>query len=130
MQPISQRRSQYVKWTVISLTVPFFARLDVIPILWHIWSLRFGYFDRWLNGGVGIGAANSSSLPKVWVLAQCYTPNRRHTFHSITGAKVSGILTPRPCLLPYHHIEQLGRTHGKFIRKSYMLGQGSQGTRI
>ena len=63
-------------------------------------------------------------------MVTCYTPDRRNTVHSITGAKVSGILTPRLRLLPYHRIKEFGRTQDQFIRKSHMPGQGFQGAGI
>ena len=52
--------------------------------------------------------------------ARCYTPDRRNTFHSITGTATGRILTPRLDLLPYLRLDQLGQpqneTHCKFPR--------------
>ena len=55
------------------------------------------------------------------VSAICYTPDRRNTFHGITGTATDGILTPRLDLLPYPRLDQLGWPQKKSIVNSHTL---------
>ena len=60
----------------------------------------------------------------------CYTPDRRNSFHGITGTATGGILTSRLDLLPYLQLDQLGRSQKKSIVNSHVLGMSLRSTGI
>ena len=74
--------------------------------------------------------ARSNNWKSKSIGVNCYTSDRRNTFHGITGTATGGILTSRLDLLPYYQLDQLGRPQKESIVNSHALKMGFQSTGI
>ena len=123
------------------LHLPFFFSVDFHWWRWGYDLAGVGVIGRWFQFGYvshgvhldvsreihleGIGGLEVRVFQDLkWAfvfVVECYTPDRRNTFHGITGTATSRILTPRLELLPNHRLDQLGRPQKKSIINSHTL---------